>query len=128
MRAVRRFTIDRRTWLCGEGTSPSRLLRRSDGKACVLGWYLRACGVPDVLMADVACPTRLPLDAVPAWIRNGTDVSCVSHAAALLMSINDDDTLDDATREGALTQLAARRGLSVTFVDGPPVRRVTPRK
>jgi len=127
MNPVTRFTIDRRAWLRGEGSHASALLRVSDGKACFFGWYLRACGVPDALMGDVASPTHVPTRTVPPWIRHFSDSACVSHAAQRLMSINDDTTLTDAAREAALTLLAAAHGLAVQFVDGPPVRVTTRR-
>jgi len=127
MHPVTRFTIDRRAWLRGEGTDASWLLRLSDGKACFFGWYLRACGVPDALLGDVACPTHVPTRLLPHWIRRFSNSACVSHAAQRLMSINDDESLTDSDREAALITLAAAEGLSVRFLDGPAVGPTTPR-
>jgi hypothetical protein len=35
-----KLTVDRKTWLRGEGDRVSRLLRPSDGQMCCLGFWL----------------------------------------------------------------------------------------
>ncbi len=41
------FTVDRATWLHGEGSNKSYLRRVEDGKMCCLGFMALACGLPE---------------------------------------------------------------------------------
>jgi len=54
------FTIDRKTWLRGEGLSFSSLLRIKDNKRCCLGFYCQFLGVSDDDMLEIGQPNLLP--------------------------------------------------------------------
>jgi hypothetical protein len=48
-----KLVIDRATWLRGEGSTNSYLLRLHDGKKCCVGFYALACGRPEKEIADI---------------------------------------------------------------------------
>ena len=58
MSEVKSFTIDRATWLHGEGADNSYLLRPTDGKMCCLGHYLKAVGIEEEAITSVDTPCQ----------------------------------------------------------------------
>ena len=116
------FTVDRATWLRGEGAAKSRLVRRQDDKQCCLGFLCRAAGLPKKALLSQAAPEdlapelkeRLPaflfekLEKSPSALRN-------SGAAANMMRVNDSGELTEEERELKLTRLFERQGIKVTF-------------
>ena len=85
---------------------------------CCLGFASEQCGVPRSDLLGVATPSRLGADNVklimPLLARSPNMVECLETIA---MSLNDDDTIDDDTRERKLSALFAHFGHTMTFVD-----------
>lgn len=109
------FTIDRATWLHGEGSEPSFLLRRRDGKRCCVGFYLKSLGVPDAkvlgkrMLSDVVDPRDRK------WLRYFAQDGVETHTLMTLYGYNDGCGEPEKTREGLITQLFAKLGAKVTF-------------
>jgi hypothetical protein len=120
-----KLVIDRSKWLRGEGANPSALLRSEDGKMCCLGFYGLACGAKPRDIRDVSAPADLAGRVFPGWLtRVDSDDGCDSIAnspdAAMLMNINDEIHMSDNQRERELSEIFARHGIDVEFVDGAP--------
>lgn len=117
--------IDRNIWLRGEGFQVSRLLRSSDKKRCCLGIALGSEGIPDVLLQDVGSPVALARNCgltMPQpyqWLMDWHDDSSARHStdATTAMETNDDRNLSAQVREDRLTEIFARNGIEVTFIN-----------
>lgn len=109
-----KLTIDRKTWLRGEGSDGSYLLRVADGKMCCLGSYALARGATpdqirgmgDLVDAEIWSPLTRP--DIIGGVQN-------LPRAWELMSINDDPELDDAERERLVARTFADIGVEVEF-------------
>jgi hypothetical protein len=113
-----KLTIDRNTWLRGEGSVASRLLRKDDGKKCCLGFYMNACGVSDSKIEDVRLPSDL--DDIPneaAWLveKEIKNLNIPSLMAYDLMQCNDESLQGD--REEEITKIFKEAGVEVEFVN-----------
>jgi hypothetical protein len=111
------FTVDRQTWLRGEGASRSWLLRDIDQKMCCLGSYALACGMKAEQIKLVSGPGSLA--EYQSTILEGLATSphnCTSEAACL-MNANDDPHIADTEREAKLTAKFAEMGITVTFIN-----------
>jgi hypothetical protein len=101
--------INRHTWLRGEGSLLSYLLRPSDQRRCCLGQALGDAGMVDDDLNGNKSPAEL--DVVPKqwqWLVH-------SAAASLLMRINDNIELTPGQREAQLTKVFAENGVEVEF-------------
>jgi hypothetical protein len=117
MSEVKSFTIDRATWLHGEGPGNSFLLRPFDGKMCCLGHYLKAVGVEDEAIASVDAPLNLPFEIqkeIPSWLLGGFRTE-VSPTCQKLMIDNDDTTDSRGEKEAAIIAGFKAVGIEVTF-------------
>lgn len=118
---IKKFTVDRRTWLRGEGGVSSKLMRSSDGKMCCLGFLGEACGLTKTALRDNGDFTDLsrPLIAeIPQeLVKRGDHVGLYSNTeiATQLMNLNDETGIDDIERERSLTCIFAQIGLTVEF-------------
>jgi hypothetical protein len=114
-----KLTIDRNTWLRGEGSVVSRLLRKDDGKKCCLGFYMNACGVSDSEIEEVRLPSDL--DDIPneaAWLvekSNIKNLNVPSPIAFDLMQYN--DASSQFGREEEITKIFKEAGVEVEFVN-----------
>ena len=109
---TKKFTIDRKRWLRGEGSETSYLHRLSDGKQCCLGFYLEACGVKRVDIVGVGSPVRLlyiPDEAKWLEVNEG-------EGSRPLVAANDALVLKASTRESRITNLFREHGVAVEFV------------
>lgn len=117
---VTAFTIDRKTWLRGEGGEASALLRPGDGKMCCLGSYSLACGVSARSIKSKQAVSQMADRPMQMdWLvevdkRIGNFSSCES---ASLMTTNDDRYLPDYKRESDIIKKFAEQGITVTFVN-----------
>lgn len=108
------FTVDRRTWLRGEGFS-SRLLRKTDGKMCCMGSYCLARGLKPEEIEDVA--------SVNSAVDTYTDSRMMGWEGALINSkcrvygVNDTPTTDDVTREKQLAAALEPFGVDIKFIN-----------
>ncbi len=108
------FTVDRATWLRGEGCDASSLLRTGDGKMCCLGFLALACGVPSDAIENVASPSAMITEfreQLPAPIQDPSADAPVMR----LMSVNDDEETTDVIRERLLTKVFSEIGIQVAF-------------
>jgi hypothetical protein len=124
--------IDRKNWIRGEGMSCSKLLRISDQKRCCLGFYLSHLGVSDEEMLDVGQPCGLPPSTKEkygnaiSWLFEDHD-GAVSLDNQSMVHYNDKPVgsiagaeeilMTEWYREEKLTELFARNGVSVRFVN-----------
>ena len=149
---VDEFELPRSVWFRGEGDYGSGLLlddtavKDEDvGKMCCLGVYLKACGLPEKYLNDVGEPVSvnsLMHHEMPSWLFKKSSVTYSSRMAAsedcsMLMSINDEELVDDETfeeltaeddvrkwhhrseeeRERKIIELFAKNGIKVNIVD-----------
>jgi hypothetical protein len=133
------FTIDRKTWLRGEGLSFSSLLRIKDHKRCCLGFYCQSLGVPDEDMLGVGQPNLLPpavqkkLNLYDSWFfEPQSHIRCwppmPSKEIQDLIRVNDklvgDPTvrpdnapLTEKYREKRIKEIFAEHGVEVRFIN-----------
>lgn len=98
--------VDRKTWLRGEGSYSSFLLRPNDGKMCCLGFACKALGLRDHEIELVGEPCELDWDHP---LRRA-DVKS-------LVVANDDTDITDDTREARLIEDGQRIGLNFSFIN-----------
>lgn len=124
-------TVERRRWLRGEGSTPSRLLRSTDGKMCCLGFACLALGKTEDEIRDRKSPLSrnivTPDDRIVENSRAPGFDTClieIDHRGpqhrdetTKAMSVNDETGLDDPFREGRLTALLEPLGIDLVFVD-----------
>jgi len=110
-----KLVIDRATWLRGEGSGPSKLLRKRDKKKCCIGFLCSALGVPDESMEGVGGSQRLFCD-LPSWL---TEMPTPTHDPDLFEAYhtNDDPTMDEETREQNITKIFAMHDIQVEFIN-----------
>lgn len=109
-----KFQVNRSAWYRGKGALDSRLLR-TDGQKCCLGFFARACGIPELSLIDVSSPRNVkgkhPKDFL--FLLNGIPDSPI---CGEMMRTNDDQ-MDDKNRESKLTDLFKAAGHTVEFID-----------
>lgn len=111
-----RFTIDRKTWLRGEGCDASFLLR-SDGKKCCMGFYGLALGLTEVQLLSQRSPR-----GVAQWPKDWTK----GRLADLMrvFELNDAELGEpgigsEEERERRIRSLFGKHGVEVEFVGEP---------
>lgn len=118
-----KFIINRSTWLRGEGTYNSYLLRKTDGKMCCLGQIALQCGADRNKILQYTAPyqgiSKL-FDNLSLVVRNvGTDEENWNIKSWIgdAMGINDNDDIEDSVREYDLVDLFGKHGYKLEFVD-----------
>lgn len=126
---MKKLTIDRSKWLCGENCFKSSLLRSSDGKKDCFGFLGLSRGLSESDMSDVASLAGIPKAAllVPEFVALSTgDIVINSDPARLIMRINDAPlgrsvsgiVIDsEVVREQLLISEFDKHGIALTFVD-----------
>lgn len=115
-----KFTVEKKTWLRGEGCSESYLLREDDGKRCCLGFYGQALGIDDADLISAPAPSDMA-DQYKTWgelLRPAPYKSCgyePSIVCTELMIANDDEDMSDNEREKHIEELFGRIGVEVEF-------------
>ncbi len=119
------FEIDRATWLHGEGSLGSYLLRPSDGKMCCLGFLAKASGVSQTDLTH-----QKMLDYLSYYNRTLLPAELIrenSMSVARIVSLNDNPLHEKVTplivpelesaieREQRLTTAFQELGITVTF-------------
>lgn len=111
--------INRKTWLRGEGTSPSRLLRSSDGKMCCVGFICLAEGVPEEAIKDKAALHNIDLELFDfdenVRLQAIHNTTCASGYEPGVYILNDNSFINSAEREKALTVKLGACGYDITF-------------
>jgi hypothetical protein len=116
---MKRLTIDRQTWLRGEGFAKSFLLRPSDGKMCCLGFLGRdVCGLSPEHLEGKKSP-GFDFDLTEEWTQVSSLITYAFESIDLikLMTINDDSSRSDSQREVALTDIFAKHDIQVKFIN-----------
>jgi hypothetical protein len=114
---VTSFTIDRKTWLQGEGSDESYLFRSRDGKQCCLGFYMEACAVPREKITSVMTPMGFHLELrtqVPGWLFDEAHNN-ISDVCNILMRVNDLENENPSDKEKRIALLFKQAGIEVTF-------------
>lgn len=115
------FTVDRKTWLRGEGGNGSCLLRDYDGKMCCLGFRALACGLTDAGISGVRQPNHLGVHLTDGkwdgYVTNGENALLTTNICDEIMRFNDEKHFSASSREERLTDLFKSLGDTVTFVD-----------
>ncbi len=121
---VTAFTVDRATWLHGEGADNSYLFRGMDGKKCCLGFLALACDVPVESILQRQLLSRLE---AAHWVLLPETMREASHTLELLMELNDvplnkcsTNLQSDEDREQRLAAVFKKLDIDVTFT-GPSV-------
>ncbi len=126
---VTSFTVDRATWLHGEGGKQSYLLRANDGKMCCLGFLGAACGIPSKGLLARRSPSGCTKEYTSLWpeaIRNefplgaeaGLDFDSskvTKFGSDILMANDSQDIMTTVNREAQLTEYFAKLGIDVKF-------------
>lgn len=118
---IKEFVVKRSQWLRGD--FENSYLSNDKGMKCCLGFYSCAAGFLDKDIKMQGAPNELVDSSGKVWdtflLESPTEdsESCNSNACFDLMSINDDDTSDDAEKEFLLKEKFAEHGVKVTFVD-----------
>ncbi len=103
--------IDRNTWLRGEGSDTSYLLRPSDKKMCCLGFL---CGQYNSIYEFLGHQT-VDEDDLPESVYDALENGLSAPTLEELYCINDSEVLSDVEREQELTKLFAGAGINVEF-------------
>ncbi len=124
------FEVKRSEWVRGESTVSALLVEENDRdiahpdrKRCCLGFFAKACGIPDSQISGLPTPAVLqgPKPASADWnalMKKGMSMSRVnSDLCGELMNCNDNRDLTDDERETKLAQLFSKLGHTVVFVD-----------
>jgi hypothetical protein len=117
MEPVKAFTIDRATWLHGEGSEDSYLIRSRDSKKCCLGFYLENCGLPEEYLTDKMTPSYCNVEMnarTPDWLLDENKLG-VSWACQVLMNTNDDTTNSRSEKEASIIAGFKAVGIEVSF-------------
>ncbi len=126
-----KFTINRDKWDRGKSPSFEGNYLLQNGKSCVLGHYMLACGVSEATLEYMADPTEALLAAAyealdiedsdlelivePNYMDDGfSNTTFVSEA----IEINDNKSMPDAEREAELIQLFKDFGVELEFTNG----------
>ena len=115
-----KLTIDRKTWLRGEGCSASFLLRQ-DGKKCCLGFYALKKGFNLKYIKDKKSLAQLPnpMKNFPDFCREDEKRNDYfnSNFAGELMSNNDSKYLTCSERENKIAKLFKEIKVDVEFIN-----------
>jgi hypothetical protein len=117
-------TVDRSTWLRGEGSYYSFLKRKLDGKMCCLGAFCIAAGYTTDEIMDIKSPSMLMMynptenNHMHKLIAHPNSLtSSPTFATYNLMRINDQTNVLDEQRETELNAQAFALGFKFNFID-----------
>ena len=120
-----KVVVERSKWLRGEGWEKSKLLRSTDGKMCCLGFACLAMGATEEQINNMNSPTmvcnmggglELPMLTMVDTDHLGRRLIHKDPVSEAMM-INDERILSESAREARLTQLLAKVGIDLEFVD-----------
>lgn len=121
-----KLVIDRETWVRGD--SMNAALINNKGQRCCLGFYLRACGVPDEHMREIGDPetmlqrTSAKVPEQAQWLiakASPLDLPKQNTACNELIHDNDGGFFKETVREKEIAKKFAAHGVEVVFVDRP---------
>ena len=119
-----KLVIDRNTWLRGEGSAGSKLLRSRDGKQCCLGFLACELGSSQDDIGDKANPSQVPsVKWLPGMLHECDQCTPGSHVkdsdlTSTLININDSMMYaSESQREADLSSAFAELGVEVEFIN-----------
>lgn len=112
MKKMLKLVIDRKTWLKGEGSNKSALLR-SDGKMCCLGFLAIKNGASRKSIMEIPEPRDILETKCWGLTRKMRDNDNIH--GDMLMIINDRIIMSDESREKQLKEEFEKLGVSVSF-------------
>lgn len=121
MNSLSKVSVPRSQWLRGETSNNSSLFDPARNKGCCLGHALsQICKVPIASLAMYTTPAMVAhkVPVVPMGLVKVSSEGITQNSAKcnILMQINDDDTMDDDTRERLLTEGGVEVGIAFEFV------------
>lgn len=118
MSALRTVIVDRSTWLRGEGTEASKLLRAIDSKMCCLGSACLKAGLKEQQIIDQGSPWLVSnvLQLVLSGYF-GSGFYQTGDNLIPLMKVNDNMEISDIEREAELIRLGPAAGILFQFVN-----------
>lgn len=109
-------TIDRKKWLHGEGTTKSKLLRKSDGKMCCIGFTCLAVGLKPQNIMEKRAITRFPTPDDIAIPKTYPKSKIILSLLAEAYATNDRITYSsEQAREEDIVYILAKIGFKATF-------------
>lgn len=105
---MKKFTIDRKLWLRGEGSTKSKLFRPGDGKKCCVGFYANSLGLTDERINNKSTLAQVSASASNWAVSPDMDELYVS---------NDNPSTSDEFKEYRIKDLFAKHGIKVEFVN-----------
>ena len=99
------FVVDRKKRARG-GKNGAPMLLNGDGYQCCLGFCVEQIGYPKECMLEVGEPSELDEESVDAELFELEDRA---------IQINDDQKMDDVTREAKLAELFENHGHTISF-------------
>lgn len=117
--------INRKRWLRGEGAEASSLQRETDHKRCCLGFLSLALGLREKQITGVSFPYQIDIEPFNLKFNElglnlftrGEKYAYQSGRGSCIGDINDDCSLDEATREARLVEQFARMNIQLFFSD-----------
>ncbi len=103
--------ISRKKWWRGNGSFGSALLKSGNGKMCCLGFDALALGLKRADILGLGSPMQA--GEIPGLVDTS---GCDNIKCHNMMSINDDNNIDEELREKQLTALAKKVGRKFVFV------------
>lgn len=117
------LTIDRSTWRCGSDGIHRRghgitRLRNEQGFMCCLGHVASQCGVSFGDLFNFGEPYEMRFNDCLDGVLVDCDLGRTRNSALSkdAIAINDNDDIDDQSRETQLTELFSAHGHELTFV------------
>ena len=118
---MKQIIIDRNTWIRGEGSGLSYLLRKMDNHRCCLGFLSQQCGIPDKqLLGSPSVESALCKEfgvVLPDELAFLMDRGNNSSLAYKLMKLNDNHDISNEDRERQLTEEFAKQGFELVFTN-----------
>jgi len=102
-----KFTVIREQWFRGQGSSESRLIRKTDGKMCCVGFFCQAEGFPLEQLDGITTYAKLTNNKSDKF-ENPIDAS--------IYTINDSVYTTDEYKEATLKKAFLDLGDEVDFV------------
>lgn len=126
MTDVKKFVIERERWFRGRDNARLLVNVATDspdfGKMCCLGFFGIACGIDPEQLLGMGSPEDRKEEPWSSWVlRENDETGYVEDSRSInsLIAVNDDRKISDAARESRITELFAKHGVEVEFVDGP---------
>lgn len=122
------LVIDRSKWYRGRGSAESRLVRTGDYLMCCLGFCLLQRGFSQGELLDIGSPNEVgsidrdesgAIDRAKGLIERFDDTldTYETHTTECLINVNDNEDIDEETREAQITDLFAGIGVDVRFIN-----------